>query len=110
MEVAKRLSLYTQLDKLEKDRNKELEDILINILPEAFAVVKETARQVGRVMQPLKLPQPSLTVNLPPKKQRIIKGDKATHQQYLACCRQRGYLEHGTLRCTADRWYCIAPG
>jgi preprotein translocase subunit SecA len=33
------------LDKLEKDRNKELEEILLNILPEAFAVVKETARR-----------------------------------------------------------------
>jgi preprotein translocase subunit SecA len=45
MEVSEKVELYTQLDKLEKDRNKELEDILMNILPEAFAVVKETSRR-----------------------------------------------------------------
>jgi preprotein translocase subunit SecA len=36
MDVSEKVELYTQLDKLEKDRNKELEDILINILPEAL--------------------------------------------------------------------------
>jgi preprotein translocase subunit SecA len=45
LDVHIKVELYTQLDKLEKDRNKELEDILMNILPEAFAVVKETARR-----------------------------------------------------------------
>ena len=38
-------SLFQQIDELEKDRDKHLEDILKEILPEAFAVVKETARR-----------------------------------------------------------------
>src|ERR1700712_5171819 len=46
MDVSEKVELYTQVDKLEKDRNKELEVILMNILPEAFAVVKETARRL----------------------------------------------------------------
>ena len=36
---------YNDIDKLKKDRNTYLEDILKSILPEAFAVVKETARR-----------------------------------------------------------------
>lgn len=37
--------IYDELDKLEKDRDKYLEEILEELLPEAFAVVKETARR-----------------------------------------------------------------
>ena len=37
--------LFEQADKLKKSRNKSLEEILLEILPEAFAVVKETARR-----------------------------------------------------------------
>ncbi|MBD1364832.1 preprotein translocase subunit SecA [Mucilaginibacter sp. ZT4R22] len=79
MEVSEKVELYTQLDKLEKDRNKELEDILINILPTAFAVVKETAKRLAE--------NPSIEVTatdfdreLAAKKNNVvIKGDKATH-------------------------------
>src|ERR1700761_9213232 len=46
MDVAEKVELYTQLDKLQKERDKELEVILLRILPEAFAVVKETARRL----------------------------------------------------------------
>ena len=37
--------LFNQIDELKKDRDKHLEEILKIILPEAFAVVKETARR-----------------------------------------------------------------
>lgn len=36
---------FKEIDELQKERNKHLEDILRAILPEAFAVVKETARR-----------------------------------------------------------------
>lgn len=35
--------LYSEIDKLKKDRDKKIEEVLEKILPEAFAVVKETA-------------------------------------------------------------------
>ena len=38
-------TLYTQIDELKKARDKQIETILKEILPEAFAVVKETARR-----------------------------------------------------------------
>lgn len=37
--------IYNQIDELEQTRNKELEKILQDLLPAAFAVVKETARR-----------------------------------------------------------------
>ena len=38
-------TIYQEVDKLKKDRDKKIEEILEEILPEAFAVVKETARR-----------------------------------------------------------------
>lgn len=36
---------FDQIDQLEEKRNKDLEDVLMEVLPRAFAVVKETARR-----------------------------------------------------------------
>ena len=38
-------AIYKEVDKLKKDRDKKIEEALDEILPEAFAVVKETARR-----------------------------------------------------------------
>ncbi|MFZ9386600.1 MAG: preprotein translocase subunit SecA [Chitinophagaceae bacterium] len=38
-------AIYQGVDKLKKDRDKKIEEILEELLPEAFAVVKETARR-----------------------------------------------------------------
>src|SRR6187549_626399 len=38
-------AIYQEVDKLKKDRDKKIEEALKEILPEAFAVVKETARR-----------------------------------------------------------------
>ena len=38
-------AIYQEVDKLKKDRDKKIEEALEAILPEAFAVVKETARR-----------------------------------------------------------------
>jgi preprotein translocase subunit SecA len=38
-------SIYQEVDKLKKDRDKKIEEALSDILPEAFAVVKETAKR-----------------------------------------------------------------
>src|SRR3954468_12513469 len=36
--------IFSQIDKIEKERNTELETVLVKVLPLAFAVVRETAR------------------------------------------------------------------
>src|SRR5215203_2052630 len=37
--------IYQEVDRLKKERNEKIEEALKDILPEAFAVVKETARR-----------------------------------------------------------------
>ncbi|MDB5002238.1 MAG: preprotein translocase subunit SecA [Mucilaginibacter sp.] len=79
MDMLAKVELYTQLDKLQKDRDKELEVILLNILPEAFAVVKETARRF-KDNATIEVTATEFDRNLAAKKSNVlIKGDKAIH-------------------------------
>ncbi len=43
--VAEKEKIFTQIDTVSKDADKLLEEVLMEILPEAFAVIKETARR-----------------------------------------------------------------
>ena len=45
LDLQRKEDIYAKVDQLQKDRNKKTEEILLEILPEAFAVVKETARR-----------------------------------------------------------------
>ncbi len=77
--VDEKVELYTSIDKLEKDRDKELEVILLNILPEAFAVVKETARRF-KDNRTIEVTASEFDRQLAAFKPNvIIKGDKAIH-------------------------------
>ncbi|RYY35109.1 MAG: preprotein translocase subunit SecA [Sphingobacteriaceae bacterium] len=79
IDVAEKVDLYTQLDKLSKDRDKELEVILADILPEAFAVVKETARRLAGNKE-LEVTATEFDRDLASRKSNVvIKGDKAYH-------------------------------
>lgn len=44
-ELAEKDAIYQQVDELKKDRDKEIEKVLEELMPEAFAVVKETCRR-----------------------------------------------------------------
>ncbi|MFL5730880.1 MAG: preprotein translocase subunit SecA [Cytophagaceae bacterium] len=46
LDINDKEEIFNQIDKLEKDRDKKLEETLIKILPQGFAVVKETARRL----------------------------------------------------------------
>jgi preprotein translocase subunit SecA len=43
LDLNEKESIFAQIDKLEEERNKELEKVLIDVLPQAFAIVRETA-------------------------------------------------------------------
>ncbi|VAW28861.1 Protein translocase subunit SecA, partial [hydrothermal vent metagenome] len=45
LDVHQKEALFNQVDKLEEDRNEELEKVLLDVLPTAFAIVKETAKR-----------------------------------------------------------------
>lgn len=50
-DIAAQVRLYEQLDLLRQERNREIEKILWQLLPEAFAIVKETARRLTENQQ-----------------------------------------------------------
>ena len=78
-DVLRKEELFAEIDQLQEERDKELEVVLQEILPEAFAVVKETARRFKE--------NATLTVTAtehdrelatkPGKKYVSIEGDKA---------------------------------
>jgi preprotein translocase subunit SecA len=43
MGILEKEAIFESIDKLEEERNKKLEEVLMEVLPKAFAVVKETA-------------------------------------------------------------------
>ena len=69
--------IYQEVDKLKKERNKKIEEALAIIQPEAFAVVKETARRFKENSE-LVSNATDLDRNLSVKKDYVrIEGDKS---------------------------------
>jgi preprotein translocase subunit SecA len=72
--------IYNQIDELKKTRDKQFEEILKEILPEAFAVVKETAKRF-KENEEIVSTATELDKNLSVKKQHVrIEGDKAIYK------------------------------
>jgi preprotein translocase subunit SecA len=76
--IGEKEDLFAQIDKLKKDRDNALEDILKRILPEAFAVVKETSRRLSE-NEILEVTATEIDRNLAAKNREYvsIEGDKA---------------------------------
>jgi protein translocase subunit secA len=72
--------LYNKVDQLIKERDKQIEDILMQLLPEAFAVVKETARRFKENSE-IVATATQLDRDLSVKKDYVtIQGDKAIYK------------------------------
>jgi preprotein translocase subunit SecA len=77
MDLNEKESVFKQIDKLELDRNKELEKVLMEVLPRAFAIVRETAKRF-KENESLEVTATELDIKLAAKNQNIhISGDKA---------------------------------
>src|SRR5687767_11458673 len=73
-------AIYQEVDTLKKDRDKKIEEVLKEILPEAFAVVKETARRFKENTEIVSTAT-QLDRDLSVKKDYIsIDGDKAIYK------------------------------
>ncbi len=73
-------SIYQEVDKLKKDRDKKIEEVLEELLPEAFAVVKQTARRFKEsteIVSTATEMDRDLSVK---KKEIIIEGDKSIYK------------------------------
>ncbi|MFM7430595.1 MAG: preprotein translocase subunit SecA [Flammeovirgaceae bacterium] len=44
-EINEKEAIFNQIDAIEKERNKELEKVLLEVLPRAFAIIRETAKR-----------------------------------------------------------------
>src|SRR5574338_1107489 len=79
-EIMQKDEIYQQIDKLAKQRNEKIEEALNEILPEAFAVMKETARRFANNTE-LVATATELDRELSVKKPHItIDGDKVTYK------------------------------
>ena len=73
-------AIYQEIDKLKKDRDQALEQILWTILPEAFAVVKEAARRFTE-NESLTATATDMDRDLSVKKEYVtIQGDQSVFQ------------------------------
>jgi preprotein translocase subunit SecA len=78
--IAGRDAIYKEVDELKKEKNAQIEVILKELLPEAFAVVKETAKRF-KENETLVSTATDLDRALAVKKDTvIIDGDKAIHK------------------------------
>ncbi len=79
MPLAEKTAYYDEIDRLEKERNKQLEVTLNEILPEAFAVMKETARRFTE-NETVEVTATDFDRELAAKKGNVvIDGNKAIH-------------------------------
>ena len=79
-EIEKKETAYDRIDELEKERDEKLEEILEQLLPEAFAVVKETARRFTE-MDTLVATATDMDRNLAAQKANIlISGNEVIYQ------------------------------
>ena len=78
--IEEKETIFNEIDKLTKDRDAAIEEILLEILPEAFAVVKETARRFSENTT-LESTATQLDKDLSVKHPHItIQGDKVIYQ------------------------------
>ena len=85
LDINEKEGIFGQIDELEKKRDDELEDVLLDILPKAFAVVKETARRLSENKK-LEVTATIRDKEIAQLKGNVeIKGDKAIwHNKWMA--------------------------
>jgi preprotein translocase subunit SecA len=81
MDLQEKEDIYRKIDALKKDRNKKTEEILLELLPEAFAVVKETAKRFTE-NEELEVTATAHDKDLAAKKDNVrIAGDSAFYNR-----------------------------
>ncbi|MBC8111155.1 MAG: preprotein translocase subunit SecA [Verrucomicrobia bacterium] len=85
MDILEKEKIFNQIDEAEKERNKQLEVALLDILPTAFAVVRETARRFAQ-NEKLEVQATDFDRQLAQTKKNVeISGEKAIwHNRWLA--------------------------
>ncbi|MFC5269071.1 preprotein translocase subunit SecA [Adhaeribacter terreus] len=85
LDITQKENIFNQIDELEKQRNKDLEVVLLEVLPQAFAIVKDTARRYSE-NEKLVVTATDLDRAFASRKPNVqIEGDKAIwHNKWMA--------------------------
>jgi preprotein translocase subunit SecA len=85
LDIMQKEAIFNEIDALEKTRNKDLETILMEVLPQAFAIVKETARRFKENNQ-LVVPATEFDLSIAARKSNVeIKDGQAIwHNKWMA--------------------------
>ena len=85
LDLHEKEAIFNQIDQIEKDRNKELEKVLIEVLPRAFAIMRETASRF-KDNEYLEVNAQESDIQFAARYDHIkIEGDKARwHNQWMA--------------------------
>jgi preprotein translocase subunit SecA len=85
LDINEKESIFASIDKIEGERNKELEKVLMKVLPKAFAIVRETARRF-KENEYLEVTAQDFDREFSATKEHIkIDGDKALwHNEWIA--------------------------
>jgi len=79
-DIFQKEKIYNEVDSIRKDRDKQLEVVLNNILPEAFAVIKETSRRFKDNTE-ISVQATEHDIALSPKKSYLtIQGNQAIYK------------------------------
>ncbi|MGE5424244.1 MAG: preprotein translocase subunit SecA, partial [Syntrophothermus sp.] len=80
-DIEEKEKLYSDLDKLEKEMYEQTQDVLNDILPEAFAVMKETARRFTQSEEYVEVTATQFDRDLAARKANVeIAGDMARYK------------------------------
>jgi preprotein translocase subunit SecA len=85
LDLHEKEALFNRIDLIEKERNKELEKVLMEVLPKAFAIMRETARRF-KENEYVEVTATEADHRFAAKYEHIkIEGDKARwHNQWMA--------------------------
>ncbi|HEV8514374.1 MAG TPA: preprotein translocase subunit SecA, partial [Cyclobacteriaceae bacterium] len=85
LDINEKESIFLKVDKIELERNKELEKVLLEVLPRAFAIIRETAKRF-KDNDYLEVTATEFDRQLAAKHDNVkIVGDKAHwHKQWMA--------------------------
>ena len=85
LDINEKESIFLKVDKIELERNKELEKVLLEVLPRAFAIIRETAKRF-KENEYLEVTATEFDRLLAAKHDNVkIAGDKAHwHKQWMA--------------------------
>src|SRR5687768_8989074 len=77
LDINDKEAIFAQIDKLEEDRNKQLEKVLLKVLPKVFAIVRETAKRF-KENEYLEVTASEFDRSISARKENVkIVGDKA---------------------------------